>query len=196
VMQIEPYRNTPAHDAFLGWFKAAQGCRICTVPIGMPDLLKVDDVLRLEYAAAFETGAMTPSDAVRRRLEMVRQPHQQLEIATSKDSFAHFASGIGLWSRLSAAIRREQIKHMIALADELYPSLRVYLYEPGQAYSAPFTIFAAQRVAIFLGSSYLVLNAAEHILLFASRFDDLIRAAVVQPHQFTSYLRELLRQTR
>jgi transcriptional regulator with XRE-family HTH domain len=196
VMQIEPYRNTPAHDAFLGWFKAAQGSRVCTVPIGMPDLLKVDDVLRLEYAAAFETGAMTPSDAVRRRLEMVRQPHQQLEIATSKDSFAHFASGIGLWSRLSAAIRREQIKHMIALADELYPSLRVYLYEPGQAYSAPFTIFAAQRVAIFLGSSYLVLNAAEHILLFASRFDDLIRAAVVQPHQFTSYLRELLRQTR
>jgi transcriptional regulator with XRE-family HTH domain len=196
VMQIEPYGNTPAHDAFLGWFKAAQGSRVCTVPIGMPDLLKVDAMLRLEYAAAFDTGAMTPSDAVRRRLEMVRQPHQQLEIATSKDCFAHFASGIGLWSRLTAAIRREQIKHMISLVDELYPALRVFLYEPGQAYSAPFTIFGARRVAIFLGSSYLVLNSAEHILLFASRFDDLIRAAVVQPHQFSTYLRELLRQAR
>jgi transcriptional regulator with XRE-family HTH domain len=196
VMQIEPDRTTPAHDAFLGWLRTAQGSRVCTVPVGMPDLLKVDEVLRLEYAAAFDTRAMTPADAVRRRLEMMRQPLQQLEIATSKDCFAHFAAGIGLWAGLSAAVRREQVKHMIALADELYPSLRVYLYQAGQAYSAPFTIFGAQRVAIFLGSSYLVLNSAEHILIFSSRFDDLIRAAVVQPHQFASHLRELLRHVR
>ena len=196
VMRIEPYRNTPAHDTFLGWLKAAQGSRVCTVPMGMPDLLKSEAVLRVEYGAAFETKAMTPFDAVTYRLEMLRQPHQQLEIATSADSFAHFAAGLGIWSELSAAERGAQFRHMIALADELYPALRLYLHQAGRLYSVPFTLFGAQRVALFLGSSYLILNAAEHIRMFSSRFDDLIRGAVVQPHQFTAHLREMLRQIR
>jgi hypothetical protein len=112
------------------------------------------------------------------------------------DCFAHFASGIGHWGRLPAPVRRQQIEHMIALSEELYPSLRIYLYEASRAYSVPFTLFGARRVAVFLGSSYLVLNSAEHILLFSSRFDDLIRVAVAQPHQFGAHLRELLRQVR
>ena len=195
VMQIEPYRDTPAHDTFLGWLKAAQGSRVCTVPIAMPDILKMEDVLRLEYPSAFEGRAMTPSDAVQRRLDMLRQPHQQLEIATSRDCFVHFASGIGQWSGLPAAARRAQIKHMIALVEELYPSLRLYLYQ-ARVYSVPFTVFGPQRVAVFLGSSYLVLNSAEHIFMFSSRFDELIRAAVVRPHELADFLRGLLRQLR
>jgi transcriptional regulator with XRE-family HTH domain len=196
VMRIEPYRNTPANDSFLGWLKAAQGSRVCTVPIAMPDLLKTEETLRLEYEAAFDTKGMTPYDAVALRLEMLRQPHQQLEIAASVDCFAQFAAGFGLWSDLPAPQRRAQIKHMTALADELYPALRVYLYQATRHYSVPFTLFGAQRVALFLGSSFLVLNAAEHIQMFASRFDDLIRAATVQPHQFTAHLKDLMRQVR
>jgi transcriptional regulator with XRE-family HTH domain len=193
VMQFEPYRGTPAHDTFLGWLKAAQGSRVCTVPIAMPDLLKMDDVLRVEYPSAFQAGGMTPADAVARRLDMLRQPHQQLEIVASRDCFAHFASGMGQWSELSAAVRREQLNHMISLSDELYPSLRIYLYDMGRTYSVPFTLFGTQRVAVFLGSSYLVLNSAAHILLFSARFDELIRAAVVQPHQFSDYVSKLFR---
>jgi hypothetical protein len=196
VMRIEPYRDTPANDTFLSWLRAAQGSRVCTVPIAMPDLLKTEETLRLEYDTAFETKGMTPYEAVAQRAEMLRQPHQQLEIATSTDCFAQFAAGFGMWSGLPAKQRQAQIKHMIALADELYPALRLYLYQAGRLYCAPFTLFGAQRVALFLGSSFLVLNAAEHIRMFANRFDDLIRAATVQPHQFTAHLKNLLSQVR
>jgi hypothetical protein len=85
---------------------------------------------------------------------------------------------------------------MVERADRLYPSLRVYLYDAGSTYSVPFTVFGAQRVAVFLGASYLVLNSASHIEMFASRFDALIRIAVVQPHQFGAYLQDLTTQVR
>lgn len=191
VMKVEPYDHSPAHDSFIGWLKAAQGARICTVPFAMPDVLKNDAVLRVEYASGFGAKGMTPSDAVKLRLDMLRQPHQQLELAVSRDAFLHFALGIGIWSQLGAADRRGAFDHAITLAEELYPALRVYLFDPGRTYSIPFTVFGAQRVAIFLGADYLVLNAAGHIEMFARRFDDLIRAASIQPHQFVETLREM-----
>ena len=194
VMKVEPYGNTPANDTFLEWLRSAQGLRICSVPVGVPDLFKSDEVLRHEYRAAFELSGMSPVDAVHRRLSMLRQPHQQHELATSKDSFEHFARGIGVWAGVPAALRRAQIERIIALTEEFYPSLRVYLYDAGTTYSVPFTVFGDQRVAMFLGTSYLVLNSAAHIQLFLGRFDDLIRVASVQPHQIGEFMRGLLRQ--
>ncbi len=192
VMKVEPYTNTLLHDAFLGWQREAQGLRVCSVPIGIPDLLKSEALLVHEYPASFEIADMTASDVVNKRLDILRQPHQQHEIATNNDCFLHFALGVGSWSRVPAQIRREQLDRMIALADELYPSLRIYLYDAGSAFSAPFTVFGGQRVAMFLGTNYLVLNSAAHIEIFLSRFDDLVRAAVVQPHEFSSHLRGLM----
>ena len=166
VMQIEPFGDTPAHGVFLEWLKAAQGTRICSVPIGIPDLLKTEAVLKKEFGDAFTSGALTPVDAVTRRLEMLRQPHQQLELAISRDSLLAFALGIGQWARIPPEIRREQIVHMIGLVQQLYPTLRVYLYEEDLAYSVPFTVFGAQRVALFLGTNYLALNSPAHIEMF------------------------------
>ena len=196
VMQFEPYRNSPVHDGFLSWLREAQGTRICTVPMAMPDILKIDELMRHEYPGAFEAKGPTPVDTVRQRLELLAQPHQQLEIASPQEAFAQFANGFGHWGSLSAELRARALAHMVELADRLYPSLRVYLYDAGSTYSVPFTVFGARRVAVFLGPSYLVLNSASHIEMFASRFDALIRIAVVQPHQFGAYLRDLSTQVR
>ena len=196
VMQFEPYPNSPVSDAFLSWLKEAQGSRICTVPMGMPDILKTEDVMRHEYPLAFESRGPTPVDAVRQRLELLSQPHQQLEVATTQDAFAQFAGGFGRWGALPPESRRRALAHMSELANELYPSLRIYLYDAGSSYSVPFTVFGARRVAVFLGSSYLVLNSASHIEMFAARFDALIRVAVVQPHHFGAHLHNLTAQIR
>ena len=194
VMKVEPYGNTPANDTFMEWLRAAQGLRVCSVPVGVPDLFKSDEILLHEYRAAFEMSGLSPVDAVRRRLSMLRQPHQQHELAASKDSFAHFARGIGVWAAVPAAIRRAQIERIIVLVEEFYPSLRVYLYDTGTTYSVPFTVFGDQRVAMFLGASYLVLNSAAHIQMFLSRFDDLIRVASVQPHEIADHMKSLLEE--
>jgi transcriptional regulator with XRE-family HTH domain len=192
VMQIEPYNtNAPAQGSFLDWVKAAEGLRICTVPIGLPDIFKTDEVLRLQYPAAFETKSITPSEAVARRLDMLRKPHQQLELATSRDSILHFALGIGQWQDVPVDVRLRQFDHMIGLVEALYPSLRIYLFDDARAYSVPFTVFGAQRVAVFLGSSFLALNAATHIQMFLSRFDDLIRISAIQPHGAAEAFRQM-----
>ena len=53
------------------------------------------------------------------------------------------------------------------------------------------TIFGAKRAALYTGQSYLVFNGAEHIRLFTTQFDSLIRAAVVEPPHIPAYLRDL-----
>ena len=192
VMQIEPFGDTPAHGVFLEWLRAAQGTRICSVPIGIPDLLKTEAVLKKEFVDAFTSGTLTPVDAVTRRLEMLGQPHQQLELAISRDSLLAFALGIGQWAKIPPEIRREQLVHMIALVRQLYPTLRVYLYDEDMAYSVPFTVFGAQRVALFLGTNYLALNSPAHIEMFLHRFDGLIRVASTQPHEIADELARIM----
>ena len=192
VMQIEPFGDAPAHGRFLDWLVEAQGTRICSVPIGVPDLLKTEAVLRIEHGEAFGAGAITPSEAVGRRLDMLRQPHQQLELAASRDSILAFAVGIGHWAKMSVDVRRQQLEHMIGLIESFYPTLRMYLYDDDRAYSAPFTVFGAQRVAVFLGTNYLALNSPAHILMFLNRFDGLIRLSTVQPHEVAAQLREIM----
>jgi hypothetical protein len=47
-------------------------------------------------------------------------------------------------------------------------------------------------VALYLGESYLVFSTIEHIRLFSQRFDDLIRAASVLPHEVDTLIGALI----
>ena len=76
-----------------------------------------------------------------------------------------------------------QLEHLRRLYAEFYPRLRIYPYTLTEIHTSPFTVFGPQRVALFLGASFLVLNRMEDIRLLSRRFDDLIELAVVQPHQ-------------
>jgi hypothetical protein len=49
------------------------------------------------------------------------------------------------------------------------------------------------RAAVYIGDMYLVLNSTEHIRELTYRFDNLIRAAVVQPPDVIGQLAELRR---
>jgi hypothetical protein len=88
------------------------------------------------------------------------------------------------------------MERMIALTEELYPSLRWFLFDGLQRYAAPVTIFGPQRAALYLGQMYLVLTSSEHVRTLTAHFDDLIRGAVVQPNEVSRYLEELLRESR
>ena len=81
---------------------------------------------------------------------------------------------------------------MIKLVEELYPTLRWFLYDGLKRYSVPVTIFGPQRAAVYVGQMYLVFNTTEHIRVLTRHFDGLIRAAVVQPPDVPAFLRSLL----
>ena len=107
-----------------------------------------------------------------------------------------FARGEGVLRSLPAAQRVAQMERMIELTDELYPTLRWFLFDGLQRYAAPVTIFGPQRAALYLGQMYLVLTSTEHVRTLSAHFDDLIRGAVVQPNEVPHYLEELLRTSR
>lgn len=114
-----------------------------------------------------------------------------MEVCSSLQSVAQFARGEGEWRDLPLEARVAQLETMVTLMDELYPTFRWFLFDLRQCYSAPLTIFGPQRVAIYVGDMYLVSTSLEHVRVFTGHFDNLIRAAVMQPVEVIGYLRRL-----
>src|SRR5262249_56339447 len=121
-----------------------------------------------------------------------RRPEADMEVCSSVQSVESFARGEGIWRDFGASARRQQIEWMIRLVDELYPTFRWFLYDGVRRFSVPLTVFGPKRAAIYVGHMYLVFNSTEHIRVLTELFDNLIRAAVVQPPEVSAMLRRLL----
>jgi transcriptional regulator with XRE-family HTH domain len=189
VVKVEPHIRTPIDERFAGWLKEAEGYKVRTVPESFPDFMKTRELIHYEYA-----GGAIDYAAIEARLMLMRSPERDLEVCTSIQEITAMALGQGKWNGLPLGHRRSQLAHLVALSESLYPNLRIYLYTLTETYANPFTVFGPHRVALFLGTNYLVLNGPEHIRLFNRRFEDLIRHAVVQPHQFSGYVTELVEE--
>jgi len=191
MLQIETSDHLPVDDQFMQWLNEAEGYRIRTVPVALPDFLKTEALLRFEYAGAFAAAAPARLDAVRARLDFMRKPDNDVEVCVALQSLWALAAGQDLWQGADRSEREAQLLYMAAIYGGAYPGLRLYLYDLRDVYSSPFTVFGPKRAVLFLGQAYLVLNGSDHIRMFARRFDDLIRRAVVQPHAVHETLREL-----
>jgi transcriptional regulator with XRE-family HTH domain len=191
ILEVEAGARSPSDQRLADWRSEAIGYKIRLVPANLPDLLRTDAVIEYEYR---ESAAATPEQrrlSRREHLLYERRPETDTEVCTSRQLLETFARGVGLWSGLSAEDRREQLALMADLTEELYPTFRWFLYDGLKRYSVPLTLFGPKRAVIYTGSAYLVFNGAEHIRLLTAHFDDLIRAAVVQPTELVALLREL-----
>ena len=190
VLTIETQAHAPFDERFLRWHAEAAGRKLRTVPMTFPDFMKTDDVMHFEYVAALGPEP-SPALAERRRLIIASiRDGGEMEACVSIQALQAFADGHAQWEGLGNAVRQVQLNAMAALAEELYPTLRLQLYDLKQTYSAPFTVFGNSRAAVYLGPTYLVLNASEHIRTLTRRFDDIVRTATIQPHMVATYLRE------
>jgi transcriptional regulator with XRE-family HTH domain len=181
AMEIEPGAGGPTDARLDRWHKEAEGYKIRYVPSSLPDLLKTEDVIRYEYR---DYGTLVPDarlEQAEARLAYSRLPETDMEVCSAFQSIESFARGEGIWRDLPVAVRREQLKHMRKLCDELYPTFRWFLFDGLQRYAAPVTIFGPKRAALYVGTMYFVFTGTEQIRVLTRYFDDLIRAAVVQP---------------
>ena len=183
-------------ERLIAWFSEAQGYKVRYVPSTIPDLLKTEDVIRYELAHYVASRPEQKIETAAARLAWTRGPESDLETCNSLQAVESLARGEGIWRALPAPQRIAQMEHMITLTDELYPTLRWFLFDGLQRYAAPVTIFGPQRAALYLGQMYLVLTSTEHVRTLTRHFDDLIRGAVVHPNEISRYLEELLRTTR
>ncbi len=181
ALEIEAGAGNP-HDARLQrWHAESVGYKIRYVPTTLPDLLKTEEVIRYEYP---EEGNFPPSARVEQaeaRLAYSRRPETDMEICSSLESVEAFARGEGIWRHLDRAVRGAALESMARLLDELYPTVRWFLYDGRRSFSPPFSIFGPKRAALYLGNMYFVFNSTLHIRVLTGHFDHLIRAAVLQP---------------
>jgi len=194
ALEIESGAASPADARLARWHAEAVGYKIRYVPTILPDLLKTEEVIRYEFQ---EYGARVPKARIEQaeeRLAYSRRPETDMEVCSSLQSVEDFARGHGVWKGLSVDSRAAQLDAMTVLLDELYPTFRWFLFDGLQRYSVPLTIFGPKRAAIYVGNMYLVLNSTEHIQVLTRHFDDLIRAAVIQPPDVIDFLRGLLRE--
>ncbi len=191
-LEIERDASSPADQRLSRWHDEAAGYLIRYVPATLPDLLKTDQVIEYEYR---ESAAFTPEQSIataREKLSYLRRPDTLMEVCMSRQRIEGFARGEDLWRGLGVQARRAQLRHMIELADELYPALRWFLYDLRQRFSVPAILFGPKRAVVYLGQIYLVFNSTEHVRVFTQHFDDLVKSAVVQPNEIVGFLRKQL----
>lgn len=191
-LEIAPGAHSPADERLTRWHAEAAGYKIRYVPATLPDLLKTEELIRYEYRDYDQPVPESRIEAAVARLENVRRPEGDMEVCSSRQAIESFARGEGMWRDFPVAARRRQLEQMVALTDELYPAFRWFFYSSTSRYSVPITIFGPRRAAIYVGHMFLVFNSTEHIRIFTNHFDDLIRAAVIQPHETPGFLRRLM----
>jgi len=192
AVAIEPGAASPADERLRRWHAEAAGYKIRYVPTTLPDLLKSEDVIRYEYVQHETLGPERRIEQAEARLAYSRRPETDIEVCSSYQSLAQFALGQGEWEDLSAEVRKSQLESMADLLDELYPTLRWFLFDLRRNYSVPLTIFGPQRAAIYVGDMWLVSTSQEHIRVLTGHFDNLIRAAVMQPPEVIDHVGRLV----
>ncbi len=175
------------------WHAEAAGTKIRYVPAGIPDLLRSQALIDHE-ADISNRSREQQADETHYRIEYNRRPETDMEVCMPRHTLEIFARGFGVWSGLSVEVRREQLEHMASMLDDLYPAFRLFLYDGRLRYSVPYTIFGPYRAAIYVGDMYLVLNARQPVLTLTRHFDNLIRAADVNPHEAAGFARSLRSQ--
>lgn len=195
-MEIESGERSEVDELLARWHREAEGYKIRYVPMSLPDLLKTDAVIEYEYRNWAAVTAASRKEEAEQRLAYTRKPETDMEVCTSYQLLEQFAEGSGVWSGLPADARRIQIDRMAELAEELYPTFRWFLFDGRTTFAAPYTIFGPRKVAVYIGQMFFVFNSTEHIRVLTRHFDNLIREAVVQPHECGRFIQALVERVK
>lgn len=173
------------------WHKEAMGYKIRHVPAGLPDMLKTHAMLEWEYRPHLGRTTEQAIGASEDRLAFMRTTRSDYEIAVPLHECQSFARAEGYYSGLPTAVRLAQIDHIFALYDQLYPSLRIHLFDSRRVYSAPITVFGPLLAVLYVGRNYIAFRDSERVQTFSRHFDGLVREAAVSDRDFLGYLEEL-----
>ncbi len=181
-------------ETVFGWHRDAAGYKIRHVPATLPDILKTRAVVEWEYRETLGAHAAQAILAFEAQLDWLRDARSDYEIAVPLHEMTSFATATGYWAGIPASFRAAQIDHLIRLCDELYPALRLYLFDAHRVFSAPITVFGPYLAVVYLGRQYLVFRAAERVAEVSQHFDWLVREAPRGARDTAQYLRQLRRE--
>jgi len=173
------------------WHKEAAGYKIRHVPAALPDMLKTRAMLEWEYAPHLGRSTEQAIGASEDRLDWIRGTQSDYEIGLPLFEVYSFVRGEGYYAGLPRETRAEQIEHLLALTEQLYPRLRLYLYDARRIFSAPITIFGPLLAVLYIGRNYMAFRDTERVQALTGHFDYLVREAHVSARAFPDHVRQL-----
>ena len=173
------------------WHREAAGYKIRHVPAALPDMLKTRAMLEWEYAPHLGRTADQAIGASEDRLNWMRSAQSDYEIAMPLYELDCFARATGYYAGVPAALRRDQLDRFLELSEQLYPRLRIYLFDSRRLYSAPVTIFGPLLCVFYAGGHYLAFRDRDRIETFSRHFDHLVRESTLTARALPDHLRRL-----
>ncbi len=181
-------------EQIFDWHREAQGYKIRHVPAALPDILKTEDMLRWEYTPHLGRSADQAIKASEKRLEWMRDAQSDYEIALPLHEIDNFVSATGYYAGLPDEIRRAQLDQIISISEQLYPRLRLYLFDARQLYSSPLTVFGPLLAVLYSGGHYLTFRDRERIETLTAHFDELVRQASFTARDIPEHLSKMAAQ--
>lgn len=193
---MTPAQRALVDEQIFDWHREADGYKIRHVPARLPDLLKTREMLEWEYAPHLGQAADLAIAASEVRLDWMRSSASDYEIAIPLFEMDSLIRGTGYYEGLPDDIREAQIARFAALHDQLYPSLRVFLFDARRLLSAPLTIFGPLMAVIYVGQHYLAFRDTERVRALTLHFDRLVREARVPARDLPAHLASRLAEAR
>lgn len=180
-------------ERIFGWHQEAAGYKIRHVPAGLPDMLKTQSMLEWEYQPHLGRTTTQAINASRDRLSWMQAAQSDYEIAMPIFEVESFAKGTGYYHSLPVDVRHEQLNHLQDLSAQLYPRLRLCLYDARALFSAPITVFGPLLAVIYTGGHYMAFRDRERIETLSLHFDELVRQASYTARDMPDHFENLRR---
>lgn len=178
-------------ETIFGWHQEAAGYKIRHVPATLPDMLKTRAMLRWEYEPQLGRTADQAIGASEDRLGWMARSGSDYEMAVALHEFEAFARAEGYYRGLPRDVRAEQVARLRDLYHQLYPGLRIYVFDARRVFSAPVTVFGPLLAVLYLGRHYIAFRDSLRVQGFAQHFDWLVREAEIGARDFPALLDRL-----
>jgi len=178
-------------ETIFGWHREAAGYKIRHVPATLPDMLKTRAMVEWEYAPQLGRSPEQALRAFEDRLAWMRGARSDYEIALPLHEVDNLATGTGYYRGLPPEIRLGQIDRMADLCDQLYPTLRLCLFDARRVFSAPVTVFGPHLAVVYLGRHYIAFRDDARVEAVSEHFDWLVREAEIGARDAARHLRAL-----
>jgi transcriptional regulator with XRE-family HTH domain len=192
ALSLSPAERTSADAQLLAWHHEAAGYKVRHVPATLPDILKTSRMLAWEYASVPERCLPAAFNAMQDQLAWLSSGVSDYEIAIPIHEIEACATGTSYYKGVSESIRYEQLNFIAEQCDQMFPRLRIFLFDAHKVFSAPVTIFGPNLAVIYVGQCYLAFREIERVKSLSGHFDWLVREASVDARNVASYIRDMI----
>ncbi|MBT0958053.1 helix-turn-helix transcriptional regulator [Alphaproteobacteria bacterium KMM 3653] len=192
AMSLSPAERSSADAQLLEWHHEAAGYKVRHVPATLPDILKTEAMLDWEYATSRREHLPDAFDAMRDQLDWLASGVSDYEIAIPLHEIEACAAGSAYYKTAPKAARHAQLRFIADQCDEMFPRLRIFLFDAQRVFSSPVTIFGPNLAVLYVGQCYLAFRELERVKSLTNHFDWLVREAEVDARHVAAHIRALL----